>query len=79
MNEIANNSLEKRNKEHYEDLKVAKLWMTSTMDKKELKSLWLERDKQGTRKIKIGQHSGWKKMQDLIRWKELEQRAQHSG
>ena len=45
MNEIANNPLEKRNKEHYEDLKVAKLWMTSTMDKKELEPLWLKRDK----------------------------------
>ena len=45
MNEIANNPLEKRNKEHYENLKVAKTWMTSTMDKKELKPLWLKRDK----------------------------------
>lgn len=53
-------------------LEVAKLWMTSTMDKKELEPLWLKRDKQGTRKIKIGQHSGWKEMQDLIRWKWLE-------
>ena len=63
MNKVENTPLEKRNKEHYEDLKVAKLWMTSTMDKKELKSLWLKRDKQGTRKIKIGHHSDWKEMQ----------------
>ena len=45
MNEIANNPLEKRNKEHYENLKVAKTRMMSTMDKKELKPLWLKRDK----------------------------------
>ena len=45
MNEIANNPLEKRNKEHYENLKVAKAWMTSTMNKKELKPLWLKWDK----------------------------------
>ena len=45
MTKIANSPLEKRNKEHYENLKVAKTWMTSTMDKKELKPLWLKRDK----------------------------------
>ena len=41
MNEIANNPLENRNKEHYDNLKVAKTSMTSTIDKKELKPLWL--------------------------------------
>ena len=60
-------------------LEVAKLWMTSTMDKKELEPLWLKRDKQGTRKIKFGQHSGWKEMQDLIGWKELQEVTQHFG
>ena len=38
MNEIANNPLEKRNKEHYEDLKVAKTWIKSLMDKIEFKT-----------------------------------------
>ena len=33
MNEIANNLLEKRNKEHYDNLKVAKTWIKSLMDK----------------------------------------------
>ena len=47
MNEIANNPLEKRNEEHYENLKVAKTWMTGTMDKKELKPLWLKQDERG--------------------------------
>ena len=44
--------------------------MTSTMDKKELEPLWLKQDKQGTGKNKFGHHSGWKEIQDLIRWKE---------
>ena len=38
MNEIANNPLEKRNKEHYEDLKVAKTWIKSLMDKIEFET-----------------------------------------
>ena len=60
-------------------LEVAKLWMTSTMYKKELEPLWLKRDKQGTRKNKFIQHSGWKEMQHSIRWKELEEVTQHFG
>ena len=42
MNESANNPLEKRNEEHYDNLKVAKTWINSLMDKKELKPLWLK-------------------------------------
>ena len=38
MNEIANNPLEKRNKEHYENLKVAKTWIKSLMDKIEFET-----------------------------------------
>ena len=44
MTKIANSPLGKRNKEHYENLKVEKTWMTSTMDKKELEPLWLKWD-----------------------------------
>ena len=51
MNKIANNLLEKRNKEHYEDLKVAKLWMTRTIDKKYMLALRLKRDVKGMIKI----------------------------
>ena len=40
-------SVRKRNKEHYENLKVAKTWIKSLMDKKELKPLWLKRDERG--------------------------------
>ena len=38
MNEIANNLLEKRNKEHYDNLKVAKTWIKSLMDKIEFET-----------------------------------------
>ena len=38
MNEIANNPLEKRNKEHYENLKVAKTRIKSLMDKIEFET-----------------------------------------
>ena len=38
MNEIANNPLEKRNKEHYEDLKVAKTRTKSLVDKIEFET-----------------------------------------
>ena len=38
MNEIANNSLEKRNKEHYKNLKVAKTRIKSLMDKIEFET-----------------------------------------
>ena len=38
MNEIANNPLQKRNKEHYENLKVAKTWIKSLMDKIEFET-----------------------------------------
>ena len=38
MNEIANNPLEKRNKEHYENLKVAKTLIKSLMDKIEFET-----------------------------------------
>ena len=38
MNEIANNPLEKRNKEHHEDLKVAKTRTKSLMDNIEFKT-----------------------------------------
>ena len=57
MNEVENTPLEKRNKEHYGNLEIAKVRMTSAKDKKELKPLWLKQDKQGTRTIKFGQHS----------------------
>ena len=58
MNEITNTMLEKRNKEHYEKFKVAKTLINSLMEKIELKPLRLKRDKQGTRTIKFGPHSG---------------------
>ena len=45
MAKIANSLLEKRNKEHYENLKVAKTWIKSLMDKIELEPLWLKQDK----------------------------------
>ena len=38
MNKIANYLLEKRNKEHYENLKVAKTRIKSLMDKIEFKT-----------------------------------------
>ena len=38
MNEIANNPLEKRNEEHYGNLKVAKTRIKSLMDKIEFKT-----------------------------------------
>ena len=38
MNEIANNPLEKRNKEHYENLTVAKTRIKSLMDKIEFET-----------------------------------------
>ena len=38
MNEIANNPLEKRSKEHYENLTVAKKRIKSLMDKIEFKT-----------------------------------------
>ena len=38
MNEIANKSVEKRNKEHYENLKVAKTRTKSLMDKIEFET-----------------------------------------
>ena len=72
MNKVENTPLEGGTRNLTRTLEIAKLWMTSTMEKKELKPLWLKRDKQGTRKNKFEQHSGWKEIQDLIRWKELE-------
>ena len=42
MNEIANNPLEKRDKEHYEDLKDAKAWIKSLMDKIEFETTPVE-------------------------------------
>ena len=42
MNKVKNTPLEKRNKEHYGNLEIARLRMTSTKDKKELKPLWLK-------------------------------------
>ena len=38
MAKIANSPLEKRNKEHYENLKVAKTWIKSLMDKIEFET-----------------------------------------
>ena len=38
MNELANNPLEKRNEEHYENLKVAKAWIKSLMEKIEFET-----------------------------------------
>ena len=42
MNKVKNTPLEKRNKEHYGSLEIARLRMTSAEDKKELKPLWLK-------------------------------------
>ena len=42
MNKIANNLLEKRNKEHYENLKVAKTWIKSLIDKIEFETTLVE-------------------------------------
>ena len=42
MNKFENTPLEKRNKEHYGNLEIAKLRMASAKDKKELKPLWLK-------------------------------------
>ena len=55
MNEIENIALEKRNKEHYENLigwKIKEKWVT--MDKKYMQALRLKRDVQGTRKNNFG-------------------------
>ena len=38
MSKVENTSLEKRNKEHYENLKVAKTWIKSLMDKIEFET-----------------------------------------
>ena len=38
MNEIANNPLDKRNKEHYENLKIGKTRTKSLMDKIEFET-----------------------------------------
>ena len=43
MNEIANNPLEKRNKEHYGNLEIARLRMTSAKDKKEIGTTLVEK------------------------------------
>ena len=42
MKKVENTPLEKRNKEHYGSLEIARLRMTSAEDKKELKPLWLK-------------------------------------
>ena len=36
-------------------------------------------DSQRTRMPELGQHSDWEERQDLIRWKELEKKTQHTG
>ena len=38
MTKITNSPLDKRNKEHYENLKVAKTWTNSLMDKIEFET-----------------------------------------
>ena len=53
MNKVENTPLEKRNKEHYGNLEIAKLRMTSAKEKKELKPLWLKQDKHGTKEEQI--------------------------
>ena len=75
MNEIANNLLKKRNNEHYENLKVAKTWIKSLMDKIEfettpVKTRW-ERMNSGNTPVENGAK--------LDKMKELEKRAWHSG
>ena len=63
MNEIANNLLEKRNKEHYENLKVAKTWIKSLMDKIEfettpVKTRW-EGKNLGSTPVEHGRNRTW--------------------
>ena len=63
MNEIANNPLEKRNKEHYKNLKVAKTWIKSLMDKIEfettpVKTRW-EGKNSGSTPVEHGRNRTW--------------------
>ena len=60
MNEIANNPLEKRNEEHYGNLKVAKARIKSLMDKIEfettpVKTRW-ERKNLGSTPVEHGRN-----------------------
>ena len=41
INKVENTPLDKRNKEHYGNLEIAKVRMTSAKNKKELQTLWL--------------------------------------
>ena len=63
MNEIANNPLEKRNKEHYGDLKVAKTWIKSLMDKIEFETTPVktrrERKNSGNTPVENGRDRIW--------------------
>ena len=63
MNKIANNPLEKRNEEHYEDMKVAKTWIKSLMDKIEfettpVKTRW-EGKNSGSTPVEHGRNRTW--------------------
>ena len=63
MNEIANNPLEKRDEEHYDNLKVAKAWIKSLMDKIEfettlVKTRW-ERKNPGNTPLEHGRNWTW--------------------
>ena len=63
MNKVENTPLEKRNKEHYENLKVAKTWIKSLMDKIEfettpVKTRW-ERKNSGSTPVEHGRNRTW--------------------
>ena len=57
MNEIANNLLEKRNKEHYENLTVAKTRINSLMDKIEFETTPVKISWTRNKNKEFGQHS----------------------
>ena len=63
MTKIANSPLGKRNKEHYENLKVAKTWIKSLMDKIEfettpVKTRW-EGKNSGSTPVEHGRNRTW--------------------